>query len=814
MKRPLAGAILSYAAGILLGHFFQPPPVRLWGLALVAGALVLGFRRRRGALLWLLLLLFGWANLVTHTAVISANDLRQLVGTPPALVTVRGVLAEPPRVKMIEREGKTILHTEAVLEVSGLERDNLWQPATGRVAGMTPGTLEARFYPRREIEVTGVIDLPATPLAEGLFDEREYLGNRGIYYQLKTSSPDDWRIVATGPENPPLTQRFQDWSQRTLALGLPEEDDALRLIWAMALGWRTAFTGDVGDPFLRAGTMHLFAIDGLRIALVSGMLVMLLRLVRFPRAVCGLIAIPLIWFYTAATGWEPSAIRASVMMTIIVLGWALNRPGDLLNSLAAAALVILVWDPRQLFAAGFQLSFLVVLVIGLMLPSMIECADRLVQWDPLVPPDSVLAWKRRGRGCLRIFLRLLALSFAAWVGSIPLSARYFHLFSPVSPLANVVAVPLGAGALVSMMGSLVCGGWFPGAAVLFNHSAWFLMAALTRVSEFFSGLPGAYYYVTAPSWPAIGLYYAVLVAACAHGRRVLGHRPARIAVLAGAAGVMAVGVGLWWWSRREFTLTVLPLSGSQTVFVTGPQGHWLINCGNADAVDFTLKPFLRSQGVNRIPRLLLTTGDESSCGGAARLPSLFGVDELFTSAGRFRSTVYRDFAAQFDATPARHQILPPGATAGCWRALYPGPDDDFPRADDKALVLRGQFYQCRVLLLASLGRNGQSALLNRTNDLPADIVVSALPAQGEPLCDALLAAIRPHVVVIADAEYPVTRRAGEALKARLAKTGIPVIYTRTAGAVTLVARQGGWELTAMDGQRIKSGSQRPGDRAN
>jgi len=160
MKRPLAGAILSYAAGILLGHFFQPPPVRLWGLALVAGALVLGFRRRRGALLWLLLLLFGWANLVTHTAVISANDLRQLVGTPPALVTVRGVLAEPPRVKMIEREGKTILHTEAVLEVSGLERDNLWQPATGRVAGMTPGTLEARFYPRREIEVTGVIDLP------------------------------------------------------------------------------------------------------------------------------------------------------------------------------------------------------------------------------------------------------------------------------------------------------------------------------------------------------------------------------------------------------------------------------------------------------------------------------------------------------------------------------------------------------------------------------------------------------------------------------------------------------------------------------
>ena len=55
----------------------------------------------------------------------------------------------------------------------------------------------------------------------------------------------------------------------------------------MTLGWRTAFTGDIGDPFLRAGTMHLFAIDGLRIALISGMLVALLRVLQVSRAWCG-----------------------------------------------------------------------------------------------------------------------------------------------------------------------------------------------------------------------------------------------------------------------------------------------------------------------------------------------------------------------------------------------------------------------------------------------------------------------------------------------------------------------------------------------
>ena len=91
---------------------------------------------------------------------------------------------------------------------------------------------------------------------------------------------------------PPLTDRFLNWSQHTLALGLPGEDEPLRLLWAMTLGWRTALTADISEPFLRAGTMHLFAIDGLRIALISGMLVALLRVLQVSRAWCGVVAIP------------------------------------------------------------------------------------------------------------------------------------------------------------------------------------------------------------------------------------------------------------------------------------------------------------------------------------------------------------------------------------------------------------------------------------------------------------------------------------------------------------------------------------------
>ena len=209
------------------------------------------------------------------------------------------------------------------------------------------------------------------------------------------------------------------------------------------------------------------------------MIVTLLRVLRLSRAWCGALAIPTIWFYTAATGWEPSAIRASVMMTVVLGGWALKRPSDLLNSLAAAAFIILLAEPRQLFEASFQLSFFVMLTIALMLPPLNGFFDRILKHDPLLPDELVSDWKKILLWLARKFARYCGLSFAAWMGSIPLAAKYFHLFSPVSTPANLFAVPLGTFALMANLGALLCGHWLPWFTELFNHAAWFFMVAMT-----------------------------------------------------------------------------------------------------------------------------------------------------------------------------------------------------------------------------------------------------------------------------------------------------------------------------------------------
>ena len=365
MKRPLLPVALFYTGGLLLAMAAQPPVVWLFtaSFCLLIPAVI--FSKIRMPLFWPLLVVVGWTNMVNRTAIISPQDIRIVAGNEPTIATVHGTLLETPSLRMRERGNEEFYRTLVQLNVAKISLKDSQQTATGKIIVTSKGALPFEFYAGRDVEITGVLTPPQTPIAPGLFDYRIYLERQGVYYQLKANSLSDWRIVDSNTNNtPPLSDRFLNWAQQTLARGLPTEDEPLQLMWAMTLGWKTALTGEVNEPFMRSGTMHIFAISGLHIALIAAILVALMRIIRVPRAWCGVVVIPLIWFYTGATGWQSSAIRSTIMMTIIIGGWSLHRPSDLINSLAAAGFAILLWDPQQLFQAGFQLSFFVVLSIA------------------------------------------------------------------------------------------------------------------------------------------------------------------------------------------------------------------------------------------------------------------------------------------------------------------------------------------------------------------------------------------------------------------------------------------------------------------
>lgn len=793
MGQPLLKVTLCYVAGLLLAEWFPLPwqPVLLG--ALVVGVASLAWSRAREGLLALLLILAGCANLLLHTAIISPHDLRSLNQLAPAEVAVRGVLLELPRERAYDFDDETTWRTLAQVRVEALKTGNSdWEPAFGVVAASTRLVLPGLWQAGQRVEIHGVLTEPPVPIAEGLFDYRTYLQRQGIHYQLRASSSNDWVMLPPVP-GPSLTTTFTAWAKKNLARGIPVQDEPLHLLWAMVLGWQTALTGEVSEPFMRSGTMHVFAISGLHIALIAGILVAVLCVVRVPRVWCGLVVIPLIWFYTAATGWQPSAIRSTIMMSIIIGGWALRRPSDLLNSLAGAAFVILLWDPQQIFQASFQLSFFVVLSLALVAPFLQRLWEQRFRRDPFLPDQLRPRLWHWLRPATRHLSGAVITSGAAWLGSIPLVAFYFHFFTPVSLLANLVVVPLSSAALASAMGSLFCGGWFPAVAELFNHSAWFFMWLMIRVSEWAADLPGGCFNIPAPSLLGFACYYGTLVSVLAGWWRMPRVRVWMAAVLGALSLAWAVNFAV---ESRQTRLTILPLNGGHAVYYDAPgwRDDLLVDCGNESSVEFVLKPWLRAHGVNRIPTLVLTHGDTRQIGGATLLHRSFPVKRVVTSPLAFRSTDYRLVLDEFRNALVPTHTVEKGGRLGRWAVLHPQAPDRFAKADDGALVLQAEFAGQRVLLLSDLGRIGQRLLSERVKDLSAQTVVSGLAEGGEGLAAGFLQRIQPQTLVVADCEYPATGRASRALQERLRGSAGTVLYTRQCGAVTLRWSGREWEF--------------------
>lgn len=800
-KYPLLPFTVAYVGGIIGAWLWSPSP---WLAAIGSGLLIVFaviFLNWRQALLPLLGAALGVTNFSFQSAIFSPTDLRRSFGENAELVVLRGRLLETPALRMTERAERPSWRSMARLETTASQTNGgAWRPAVGKVLVNTSGML-TNFYAGQWVQIAGVLAKPASARAEGLFNYRQFLEKEQIYFQLTADSSRDWSLVQPYGVMP-LSDRFQAWARKALQRGLPFEDESLHLEWALTLGWKTALTEQVSEPFIRAATYHIFAVDGLRMAIIFSIFYSIFRLMNLSRRTGGAFLLPIIWFYVMLTGWPASAIRAAIMITVVIAGWILRRPPNLGNSLLTAALIILLWKPHQLFQAGFQLSFLVVACIIVLMPFLTQLVERWFKYplDEFRPKE----YQHRLPGFVRVpshfGQEIFLTSFAAWIGSVPLAAYYFNVVSPVSTPANLLAVPLCMLVLISNFASFLLISWFPAAAELFNYAGWGCMEIIRNTSAWFSKWPMACYYVSAPSFLSCATYYVwffALVTGAALSPRIKW------------AKWVAVGTFTLIWTTVTVQqnlgvsrLTVLPVSGGAALHVGGlPQsGDVLINCGSEAMAASMIRPFLRAQGVNRLSHLVLGEGEIRQIGGAPLIINSFAVPEVWTAKNNYRSSACKRVLKEINSMGG-----PQLKTAclekpiGLWQVLYPTEEDHFSLASDNAIVLKATIRGSRVLMLSDLGLDGQRALLEHGGDLQADILITGIPTRGEAAGDPLLDAVRPSLIIITDSETPYASRAKPHLIERLARRNIPVLYTRHEGAVTLELRNRQWKTHTAKG---------------
>lgn len=373
MKRPLTGLAVAYAAGIWIGSRVGWPAMTAcvvaagllavflflqrtrWGLAaLVAAVLVAGITRYREA-----------------ATISSPNDITRLLEPRDQNVQMQGVIVSDPGDHAGPSNEDEPERQRFEFELTGVEHYGQWQPAVGRILIFVSETRDAE--PLRygdQLTFSALLRVPPPARNPGAFDWRTWLEQRGIHFTVTIRKTDAVHVEAHDQGNPVIavSLRLSEYLEHTLQFGLENEPKLAGALAGMVLGKRSEIPTETYADFQRTGVFHVFAINGLHVGLVTAVVLIVLRLFRIPRRWCAIVAVPLLILYVFATGAHPGAVRALVMACVMLTGWMLVRPADFLNSLAAAALIILVCAPAQLLDGGFILSFSVVLAFVTLSP--------------------------------------------------------------------------------------------------------------------------------------------------------------------------------------------------------------------------------------------------------------------------------------------------------------------------------------------------------------------------------------------------------------------------------------------------------------
>lgn len=218
-----------------------------------------------------------------------------------------------------------------------------------------------RPLPGEQIEVYGKISPADAARNEGQFDFRLYYRTISVHGSMYGTS---FRVIGGDPK--PFARGLQALRLRMgdiLDQLLPPQDAGIYR--ALLTGDKSAMDEDIRSLYQENGIAHILAVSGLHLSILGLGAYELLRRFGRSKAASGLVAALLIVSYGILTGCSGSALRAVLMLLLRFLGAAVGRSYDMLTAMAAAALFLLWKEPFMLFSAGFQLSFLAVLAIGL-----------------------------------------------------------------------------------------------------------------------------------------------------------------------------------------------------------------------------------------------------------------------------------------------------------------------------------------------------------------------------------------------------------------------------------------------------------------
>lgn len=432
---PLARITIGFISGILFAFYFPVPIALVFTiLAILLGAfaaMYFLFKNKSTNCLYFSITTYVVSFLIGISTQVIQTDYFQKSN----YVHHTSVFKKPHSISLIIREKlkSTPFSDRYIANINRVDQ----KEQTGKIILNIPkGSIDPAFKIGTPLLIQGVLSKNRLPSNPNQFDYSKYLENKQIYAQLY-ADVDEIKIGSKLEKN----IWYYSSKLRTRIIRNLEKNNfhttELNVAVALIMGQQQDISPEIIRDYQYAGAVHILSVSGLHIGFILIFVTFILK--PIPNTKHGsfiklLIILASLFTFGIIAGLAPSVVRSVTMFSFVAIGNHLRRSVNIYHTLLVSILLILLFEPSFLFDVGFQLSYLALFFIIWLQPLLASI------WSP----------KKR---VPKYIWDILTVSFAAQIGTLPLSIYYFHQFPGLFFVTNVIILPLLS--VIMVLGVLV-----------------------------------------------------------------------------------------------------------------------------------------------------------------------------------------------------------------------------------------------------------------------------------------------------------------------------------------------------------------------
>jgi competence protein ComEC len=429
----------------------------------------------------------------------------------------------------------------------------------------------------------------------GDFNYKNYLALNDVLKIFKVNFYDDVKILSKNNLN--FFEQNIIYPARKYAIQNINENvggNEAAFLNGLVTGYRADFSKELKEDFVKAGVMHLIAVSGLNVAYIIIFLTITFSLLRIPLNVKIYLLIAALIFYCYFAGATASIVRAVIMGSMLIMNYRVQRKINFYNVIGFSALIIILIDSRQLYDAGFILSYTAVISIVFIFERINDVTGKKFE-----------NWTKDWRKIFYYSYVTILTSISAQIGVLPVTMKYFEKVSVVGIFTNVIAIPLSNFSLALGFIQIIAGTVSAYLSSVVAEVNYVLLHLQLLFIQWAAGFNFSYFEVFGISTGILILYYLVLILIISGNKRNIIFR------LSASVIIVLMYILFTSFISKDLQITFLCIGNSDCTHIETPDGsNILIDVGTENlynnSTSSQIVPYLKRKNVKELDLVILT----------------------------------------------------------------------------------------------------------------------------------------------------------------------------------------------------------------